>query len=209
MERDRAASDATIERIGAELEVAIQRRIAMKGRRSRAYRVAAAVLVPAAVAVVGFGAYGLTTHRGTEPVREGSPAIAVDGAVAVSNRIAIFPVITPSGVRSDCYRVETEDGRSRLRCPKGEAARFATHAFIGAHGLTLYGRAALPGAARVVLQFPGRRRYAVDLQRAGYWAWDSPTPELSRARAGLVIVAVAADGRVLARDRHPAASRTV
>lgn len=211
VERAVALSEATVEQVGNELQAAIGRRIGRQERRKRARRLAVSALVPAAVAAIAVSVYELPWRQGVgrspESTQAGPPP-RIDDAVAVSARIAIFPVATPGGLRSDCYRVDGTDGSSQVRCPDGEAARFATYAFVSAEdGLTLYGRAAVPGATRVLVRFPGQSSYAVELQRDGYWAWDSPSAELTRDLRRLVVLAVDREGRVLRRDTQAAASR--
>jgi hypothetical protein len=202
-------ADATVERVGDEVETAVRRSIGRRARRHKLQRLAFGALVPAALAAIAAGVYEQAWRHRVETHKGGgqtSPLPRIEGAFAASARVAIYPVVTPAGVRSDCYLVEARDGTRRIRCPTGEASRFATYAVAQPGGVTFYGRAAIPGTVRVVLRFPGQRPYAVDLQRSGYWAWDSPSVTVARARRGLVVLAVAGAGRVLARDRHPAAS---
>lgn len=209
IKRTASVAEATVERVGNELEAAVRRQTARRATRTRVRRLAVRVLAPTAVAAIAVGVYVSLqqVEKSPENARRTSSPTRLDDAVAVSAAIAIFPVVTPQGLRSDCFRVEAGDGSSRVRCPRGEAARFATYAFVDEAKTTLYGRAAIPGAARVVLRFPGQRSYPVDLQHSAYWAWDSPTAALTQELRGLVVLVVDRDGRLLARDTEPAASR--
>lgn len=199
------SADASVERVGDQLERAISSAILRRARRRRT-RVVLAALAPAAAAGVALAAY--------QPWATG-PRFAASEVVASSSLIEIVRVTNPSGERSGCFEVEGRAAVMRTGvphttiCTTGGMAQFETHALVAPGGTTaFYGRARIPGAVRVVLEFPGRNLYRVDLQRDGFWAWDPPSSSLARDRRRLLVLALDAKGHVLARDTQPAARET-
>lgn len=186
VDRNLAVADATVQRVGDELQAAIRRTVEGRERRKRRRRRTGFALAAATAGV-------LALSVSQQPWRSSGNV-----ALAASPSVKIYPVGISEGLSPNCFRVEGSRGGSRIRCPAGKRSRFSTYAMRQGSRVSFYGRAAIPGAVRVLLRFPGAGSYAVELQRSGYWAWDAPSTAVLHARRGLVVLALARDGRVLA-----------
>jgi hypothetical protein len=206
VDRAIASAEVSVERVGEQLERAISRTVLDRARRRRTHRAVLAVLAAAAAAGVALAAY--------QPWARGPQPLPTE-VVASSSLVEIVRVSNPSGERSGCFRVEGRSALSRTGvprvtvCPEGETPSFETYALVGAGGVTaFYGRARIPHAVEVVLAFPGKRTYTIDLQRDGFWAWDAPSPSFAHDRRHMVVLALDTRGRVLERDNRPIARDT-
>lgn len=198
------AAEPIVVRVGDALEDAIAGTITARARGHRRGRVAVALTASGIVAAVAI--VGLRSQERTSPGSSGRPPSA-GSVVASTSRLTVY-TMHGAGARAGCVRVGPVGGHSRVVCPSAASPQFATYAVRNAQGQTaFFGRAAIRGAVRVVLVFPGGQRYRIRLQRDGYWAWDGSKKLVARDRRALVVFAIAADGRVVARDLAPAASR--